>query len=209
MSQTRTVVYIDGFNLYHAIDALEQDHLKWVNLHALSLSLLQHNDALVAVRYFTAYATWLPNRYKRHRKYISALKSVGVDVHIARFKEKPGKCNSCGAEWINHEEKETDVRIALTILEDSTDGSVEKVIIISADSDLVPVIQSLKKRHPKIIVCVAVPPKMFKRGRDLQANADIYFQISSQKISEALLPGEISLPDGSIINRPDKYFPPS
>jgi len=33
---TRTIVYIDGFNLYHALDDLRENHLKWVDLWALS-----------------------------------------------------------------------------------------------------------------------------------------------------------------------------
>ena len=31
----RAVAFIDGFNLYHAICALEANHLKWVDLWAL------------------------------------------------------------------------------------------------------------------------------------------------------------------------------
>jgi len=35
------IAYIDGFNLYHAIDELAQPHLKWLNLWALSSHLLR------------------------------------------------------------------------------------------------------------------------------------------------------------------------
>ena len=53
----RTIVYIDGFNLYHALDDLREPALKWVNLWSLSEKLLRPDDSLVAVKYFTAYAT--------------------------------------------------------------------------------------------------------------------------------------------------------
>jgi hypothetical protein len=33
------IAYIDGFNLYHAIDDLEKPHLKWLDLNALSKRL--------------------------------------------------------------------------------------------------------------------------------------------------------------------------
>ena len=35
----RVACYVDGFNLYHAIDDLRKPHLKWVNLWALAESL--------------------------------------------------------------------------------------------------------------------------------------------------------------------------
>lgn len=35
-TKLRSAVYIDAFNLYYAIQALRKDHLKWLNLWALS-----------------------------------------------------------------------------------------------------------------------------------------------------------------------------
>ena len=59
MSTKRVFVYVDGFNLYHAIDDLNQDHLKWVNLWALSEKLIAQDgrEQLVVVKYFSAFAT--------------------------------------------------------------------------------------------------------------------------------------------------------
>ncbi len=34
----KVISYIDGLNLYHAIDDLNRPHLKWVDLWALSLA---------------------------------------------------------------------------------------------------------------------------------------------------------------------------
>ena len=88
----RLACYIDGFNLYHAIDELRTpthqclNHLKWLNLWALSESIARQNETIVAVNYFSAYATWLPDQYARHRVYIAALSHCGVSVFMARFK---------------------------------------------------------------------------------------------------------------------------
>jgi len=46
----RTIVYIDGFNFYHAVDDLGEPHLKWVDLWALSEKLLRADQQLVGVR---------------------------------------------------------------------------------------------------------------------------------------------------------------
>jgi len=37
----RVSVYVDGFNLYHAIDDLKNNTLKWLNLALLGQNLLQ------------------------------------------------------------------------------------------------------------------------------------------------------------------------
>lgn len=65
----RVIVYVDGFNLYHAIDDLKRPHLKWLDLRALAESLLRKDETLKSVKYFSAYATWMPDRYARHRDY--------------------------------------------------------------------------------------------------------------------------------------------
>ena len=50
--------YVDGFNLYHAIDDLGQPHLKWLDLRALGQLLLdesKYGKELARVVYRTAY----------------------------------------------------------------------------------------------------------------------------------------------------------
>ncbi len=61
----RVYVYVDGFNLYHAIDDLGDDSLKWLDLWSLSESLIAQNETLYAVKYFSAYATWHASGYAR------------------------------------------------------------------------------------------------------------------------------------------------
>lgn len=66
MPTKRVTVYVDGFNLYHALDDLNQDHLKWLNLWSLSEKLISGNETLTEVKYFSAYATWRENSMRRH-----------------------------------------------------------------------------------------------------------------------------------------------
>ena len=95
-------------------------------------------ETLVKVAYFSAYATWLPERYARHRLFVTALETARVECHMARFNERIVSCRSCGARWTSREEKETDVHFALTFLEDASDDFFDRAIIVSADSDYVP-----------------------------------------------------------------------
>jgi hypothetical protein len=106
----RVIAYVDGFNLYHAIDDLKKPHLKWVDLWQLAAGICGKGETLTQVYYFTAIPTWRPaDVIGRHREYIKALTHVGVSCVIGHFKQKHRECWSCGATWIEHEEKETDV----------------------------------------------------------------------------------------------------
>ncbi len=132
----RVISYIDGLNLYHAIDELNRPHLKWVDLWALSQSVVRPSETLVSVHYFSAYATWMPERHRRHITYVNALKAQGVSLHLANFKVKWRKCNNCGTTWKSREEKETDVSIAAHLVTDALLDRFDRAILITADSDI-------------------------------------------------------------------------
>ena len=200
----RVIVYIDGFNLYHAIDDLGRSSLKWVDLRALAESLLRKGETLKAVKYFSAFATWMPDRYARHRDYVEVLKSRGVETHMAQFKEKPRKCLKCKATWIGHEEKETDVQIAVHMVSDGLRGEVDRLIVISADTDLAPPIRMLAHYAPKCEVFVAAPPKRFGKCRALKPA----MEITAGRIGKCLLPEVNQIGPGKIIKRPQSYAPP-
>ena len=68
------IVYIDGFNLYHAIADLGIQRLKWINLWDLSKSFLREGESLSAVNFYTAVLNWDPEKQKRHQNFIKAQK---------------------------------------------------------------------------------------------------------------------------------------
>jgi uncharacterized LabA/DUF88 family protein len=207
---SRVVVYVDGFNLYHAIADLNRPHLKWVDLWGLSNSLLRTGETLAKVLYFSAYATWLPAQYARHREFVAALTATGVTPHLARFKEKQESCKRCKHTWKGHEEKETDVHVALCVLEDALDNAFDRAIIISADSDLVPVVRKVRLRLPGKEVFLAIPPGRFSRARDLIAVCSSKTEVTLGRISKHLLPHQIVDSSGKVIaTRPSSYDPPA
>src|SRR5437762_3268270 len=61
-SKKRIAVYVDGFNLYHALKNLKKNHLKWLNLRALAEKFINpREEAIEAVFYFSAIATHIQN----------------------------------------------------------------------------------------------------------------------------------------------------
>jgi uncharacterized LabA/DUF88 family protein len=198
----RVNVYIDGFNLYHAIDDLNDDTLKWLDVYSLSQNILNKYQVLNKVKYFSAYATWRPDSYKRHRDYVAALETRGVHAIMGRFKEKRLKCKAvCGKEFITHEEKETDVNIGAHLIADALQNTFDTALIISADTDLVAVIRLARElvgEHKRVYA--VAPPGRYARARELEH----LFEITKGKVRAAQLPDLIETPSGVIV-RPEKY----
>lgn len=206
----KVACYVDGFNLYHAVNDLNKPHLKWLNLWQLAESLCRPGEVLVKVAYFSAYATWLPAQYARHRKFVAALKHVGVECHMARFSERPASCRGCGRRWKEREEKETDVHFALTFLEDAIDHVFDRAIIISADSDYVPAVRRVRRRLPGRQVFLASPPERHSKARGMINACNSSTPLTAGRLAKCLFPAEIVDRDGAVtVSRPPEYDPPA
>lgn len=211
----RVACFVDGFNLYHAIDELRDsrnkpmNYLKWVNLWALAEKLIRPtHEEVVAVSYFSARATWLPDSVARHDLYLAALQTAGVNLCMGNFKKKKRSCKNCGAKWDGHEEKESDVSLALALLNESWLDSFDKAIVMTADTDIVPVIKMVKSQFPGKTIVSAIPERRFGNALELRQNCDSAQRIKQQHIETSLFPERIQLDGGGEIVRPGKYAPP-
>jgi len=203
----RVNVYIDGYNLYHAIDRLNDNRLKWLDLTKLISHFLHPNrHTLNKIHYFSAYATWKKGAFKRHKIYTRALDTTGVNTIIGGFKEKDRYCRSCKAKWKGHEEKETDVNIALNLLNDAYQDEYDEAIIVSQDSDLFPAIKLVKKHFPEKIIRIITPPNLH-HSREMASlvGKKRLASIKEIHLQRSLLPREITTQAGKIITRPAKY----
>ena len=203
MVTVRTIAYIDGFNLYHAVDALDRPHLKWVDLKALVASFLRESQDLTAVNYYSAYATWLPNEFARHRQFTAALSSIGVSVHMSDFRTRSRRCFNCGASWDSHEEKQTDVRMAVDMVADALEDKFDMAVVITADSDLLPAVAKVRSIPGKRLLMIA-PPGRFSYARALRHNVSI----TPGRIARHLLPREVTDNGRMVATRPPQYDPP-
>lgn len=211
----RVSVYIDGFNLYHAICDLNEPHLKWVNLQKLSNSLIdKKSQKVICVKYFSAFANHLSNQGKhdsllRHRAYLKALQSKGVECIMGNFAKRDLYYAGKGyrSRWRRHEEKQTDVAIALHLLRDAYDDHFDRALLISLDTDMLPLFDIFKSAHPhKIIECVAPPER--RHHREIVNRVPIS-NIRRLQIMGALF-GKQVVKNGKIISkRPPEYTPPN
>ena len=206
--------FIDGFNLYHAIDNLRDEqhnqleHLKWLDLRSLASAFLPPSThEICKVLYYSAYATWRPDAYKRHREYVTALEARGVTAVMGRFKEKNERCNKCAHQWKGHSEKESDVNFALGIVAEAHIGSFDHALIVTADSDQCPTIRLVCKLFPRLKLEVLTPPQGYDLANELRGLVPTR-KIKLKHLHNNLLPKETLLGDGKVIMRPAKFDPP-
>jgi hypothetical protein len=199
----RIIAYIDGFNLYHAIDDLRRPALKWLDLWALAASLARPGETVTEVNYFSAYATWLPGAQKRHDEYVTALQHQGVACHMGHFKNKTRTCRSCGAQWTQHEEKETDVHMAARVVVDACEDRYDRAVIITADSDLAPALSIVRARFSGKQMFVVAPPGRHNHARSLLTS----LTLTPGRLAKCLLPDTATDPSTGrvLFQRPQGY----
>jgi hypothetical protein len=50
----RVIVYVDGFNLYFGLLEAGFNNCKWLNINKLATNLLQIDQELIEIKYFTS-----------------------------------------------------------------------------------------------------------------------------------------------------------
>ncbi len=64
--EKNVIVFIDGFNLYHAINVNPKYHkYKWLDLSKLANLYITKNEKIVDILYCTALAMWNPGKVKK------------------------------------------------------------------------------------------------------------------------------------------------
>lgn len=163
------------------------------------------------VFYFSAFATWLPDQLTRHRAYVEALKANGVTPILGQFKVKDRQCKNCGHKWIGHEEKETDVNIALWLLREAYRDSFDEAFIVSRDSDLTPAIRMVAAEFPHKQIKMVSPPGAGHSKEMAQIVGDKKLaSIRPIHLERNLLPATVFSPDTGLplVHRPAQYDPP-
>lgn len=203
----RAAFYVDGFNLYHAIDNLQAPHLKWLDLWALGRLLIpQESEMLVKVVYCSAFATHMPDKMIRHRAYTAALRASGVDCVMGNFKKRPPTtCKNCGRTWTTHEEKESDVNLAIHLIDDAHLNIFDHAYLITSDSDLAAAVRMFRQRFPTKYITTVAPPNRRHAGAIAQHSTNA-IPLKVSQIHRCLFPEEVRNADGVVVaTRPTKY----
>ena len=204
----RTVVYVDGFNLYFGMLAANLVDCKWLNIRSLVMGLLKPNQRLEDIKYFTSAVTKNPNKQKRQNAYIEALETVGIKVIYGRYQSYPVECRKCGDIRTEQNEKMTDVNIATHIITDAFQDKYDVAILISGDSDLVPPIKAVHELFGKLKrVTVFFPPNRYNASVAFVARGSMV--IGKKKLRDSQFAEEVKKPNGFILKLPTEWPSPS
>ena len=97
------------------------------------------------------------------------------------------------------EEKQTDVALAIMMLSDCYERRLERIVLVTADSDQVPAVRAVKARFPETIVFMVAPPKRLNNARELGEACDGRTELTAGRMRQHALPLDIRDGRGRLI----------
>ena len=137
-------------------------HLKWLDLREIAERLLpnRRDYRVVRIYYVSAKKPDDVERSERHQQYINALKYREVECELGHFVTEVVVCNGCGRKWNDDHEKESDINLALAVLDDAHRNVFDEAYIITANSDQAATARMMRRRFPDKRLVAVMPPGM-------------------------------------------------
>ncbi len=169
----RTIVSIDGYNLYYGL--LRGTKLKWLDVVALFRdNVLDDATNLVSVRYYTAPVLGRmsddPRSPQRQRNYLQALRKmypteleiiegrISATTPYQRLVEPITAAPHLQKVQVYHfSEKKTDVNIASDLIAGAWTGAYDQAVVCSNDSDLEGALATVRKYHRTLRIGIVAP----------------------------------------------------
>lgn len=186
----------------------------WIDIVKLCESFLGEGQTLEKVIYFTA-SPLSPQKNSRQSAFLNANKLINserFEIVRGKYLDKHIICPYCKGDISRPEEKKTDVNISIRMIEDCVMDATDIVALVSADSDLVPPLELIQRRFPKIGIKVYFPPSNF--SNDLKDNLfhhrskPILMIRNVHRFQSAVMPDTVAK-DNKKYTIPDKWKPTS
>ncbi len=198
------MAYVDGFNLYFGMRKAWGRRFLWLNIQKMIEVLLKPDQQLLGTKYFTSRISGQAGKQKRQSTYIEALETLSnFSIYYGRYQHNPHECNKCGFADLVPNEKKTDVNIAVQILTDAFQDAYDMALLVSADGDLVPAVEAVKRLFPLKRLVIAFPPKRY--SVELASIADAYFTILKHAVKPSLFSPVVVSRSGFPLNCPDSW----
>jgi hypothetical protein len=216
----KTIVYIDGFNLYYR--ALKGTTHKWLNIVALAQAVLPDECSLAAINYYTARVSGRtdPTAPARQHAYLRAIGSLPlVSIHYGNFltqkkwaglvqppRFKPecelpdGDAPQVAYVW-KTEEKGSDVNLGVHLVRDAYTNAFEQAAVLTNDTDLIEPIRIVTQElSRKVILLTPV-------GQPATSLAAVSSHIRHVQpyLGPCALPDAVKLANGTIAQKPSGW----
>ena len=200
----RVMAYVDGFNLYFGLKAKGWKRYYWLDVKKLADNLTLDHQRVIDMRYFTSRIIGPRDKQKRQTTYLEALETVnGPIIRYGQFYSQQFTCPICKGRDKVPAEKMTDVNIATEILVDAFQDNFDTLLLITADSDLVPPLKAIRTLFAEKRLIVTFPPERVSTELKNVANGHIY--ISKETLAKSQMPDIVQKADGFELKRPDRW----
>jgi hypothetical protein len=213
----RTIVYIDGFNLYYR--ALKGTAHKWLDLVAMSQAALPTGCIIKQVNYYTARISGRtdPTAPARQHAYLQALGSLPlVKIHYGSFQVAqkwaglvqpadfrpvtalpPGPPPQVAYVW-KTEEKGSDVNLGVHLVRDAFKGAFDLAAVLTNDTDLVEPVR-IVTQELRLPVTLLSPS-----GQPASAliSAATSLRHVRPYVGPCQMPDQVALPNGRTVTKP-------
>ena len=210
----RVIFFIDGFNVYHSIDDLvsvdsKNTIYKWIDYSKFAQCFVNDDEEIKDIYYFTSLCPWDPNRQKRHQILIRALKHRNIKIVFGEFKKRRKQYNNYRVNVVlkYHEEKKTDVNIAVLLLKLAFEDKYDTAIIISGDTDFSLAITEIKKSFPEKKIGIVFP--IGRRNNALEKLADFHKVVTKKHLESSRFPDTIDIGEGTSLFCPPEWKEPT
>jgi hypothetical protein len=208
----RTYVYVDGFNLYYR--ALKKTKYKWLNLEVLVKGLLDPDNEIQCIRYFTAPVSGKldPGQPIRQQRYLQALSTLPcMSFHQGNFLTKPkwrplvspSPGGPTHVEIWNTEEKGSDVNLATYLIHDAWRNLFDVAVVLSQDTDLNEPVRIVRDEIKKDVGVVCLDGKA--PGK-LASHASFVRHVTDSRLAAAQFPDTLTFGKrGKTVKRPVEW----
>ena len=210
----KTVVYVDGFNLYYG--CLKGTAYKWLDLKNLFKSLLKPQNEIIKIKYFTAKVRATQTDLsapQRQETYIRALEKhiPEISVHYGHFLQHRQRMANANPppntlEVIKTEEKGSDVNLAVQMLNDAWLARYDCAVVVSNDSDMAESMKLIRQYHQNRVLGL-ITPNRNRTNRTSQQLETVHAHFvrtirSTNLLSRCQLPATIP---GTNIHKPPQW----
>lgn len=229
----RTIVYVDGYNLYYG--RITGTPYKWLDIPVLFQDILKVQDpstVLEHVKYFSAPA--LANFSRRGADSANAQ----TDYHRALETKHPSTFSKIlGKHSFTHDyaplvvegqkpdkdnrvlvwkvvEKKTDVNLAMAMYRDAAKGALDQLVLCSNDSDAEPALEAIRNDFPNLRIGIVTPrrPPSSDGERVISTSLSSWADwtrshITDEELEKAQLPTNVRSTTGKIFKKPMHWYP--
>lgn len=204
MDKKKVTFYVDGFNFYYGLKRKKQvdrswQRFYWIDVVKLFEQFLGPDQELAKVIYFTA-SPLDPDKSSRQSAFLNANSILHPDkFEIVRGKyiNKTIMCPHCYLAINRPEEKKTDVNLSVRMMGDCFNDETDIVVLVSADTDLIPPIDFILNHFPDKKVKVYFPPAnySFDINGYMKAHKSNVVRLESNavKFNNAIMPDTVTV----------------